>query len=465
MAEMLSPGGALQLLEKKLTDRWIRPGGMGTFDAYYEGDHKLAFATAKFREAFGALFAEVADNWCRIVVDASAERLQVQGFRFGGSQEADTAAWDIWQANNLDGDADQIHTEAIKLAESYWLVEPPAPGSSDPATITPEHPAQMIVACAGGNRRRRIAALKRWTGEDGYGYANVYLPNQIVKYKSARKLDGGKASWDVRRDDPGGTNPLGVVPVIPVRNAPTMLRGGASDLITALPLQDAINKLLSDMLIGSEYQAFPQRVLIGAEIPKDPTTGAPLRAAELAASQSRLTVIENADGKVDQWDAASLDNYVKAQQHLVVHLSAQTRTPPHYILGQMENISGDGMKAAETGLVAKVRKKQPVFAEAHEEMMRLAFLAMGDKQRAAEMKAETIWRDCETRSQGELVDALVKLSSIGVPEEVLWERAGFSPTEITRMKAMQEAERLLAPIVPTAPTNGATPPPAPAPAV
>src|SRR4051812_18091444 len=53
-----------------------------TCEAYYGGRHPLQFATSKFRETFGSLFAEFADNWCPVVVDSSAERLQVQGFRF-----------------------------------------------------------------------------------------------------------------------------------------------------------------------------------------------------------------------------------------------------------------------------------------------------------------------------------------------------------------------------------------------
>jgi hypothetical protein len=105
-----------------------------------------------------------------------------------------------------------------------------------------------------------------------------------------------------------------------------------------------------------------------------------------------------------------------------------------------------------------VHDKMTFFGEAHEDMMRLAFRATGDTERAAALDAETLWRDPESRSFGELVDGLVKLSTIGVPEEILWERAGFSPQEITRMKGMKVAEDLLAPPPPAPPP--APPPPA-----
>src|SRR5215831_13377652 len=48
-------------------------------DDYYRGEHKMAFTTAQFREHFGHLFDAFADNWCDLVVDASAERLRGEG--------------------------------------------------------------------------------------------------------------------------------------------------------------------------------------------------------------------------------------------------------------------------------------------------------------------------------------------------------------------------------------------------
>src|SRR3954467_2799420 len=79
------------------------------YENYFAGLHPMQFATSKFREAFGSLFSEFADNWCPVVVDSSLERLTVQGFRFGAREtyEGDAEAWDIWQRNGLDADADQ----------------------------------------------------------------------------------------------------------------------------------------------------------------------------------------------------------------------------------------------------------------------------------------------------------------------------------------------------------------------
>ena len=67
---------------------------------------------------------------------------------------------------------------------------------------------------------------------------------------------------------------------------------------------------------------------------------------------------------------------------LIQHVAAQTRTPPHYLLGAMGSFpSGESLKATETGLVAKVRRKMLSFGEGWEEAMRLAFAVEGEPTR------------------------------------------------------------------------------------
>jgi hypothetical protein len=215
------------------------------------------------------------------------------------------------------------------------------------------------------------------------------------------------------------------------------------------------------MLVGSEYQAYPQRVLLGVDQPKDATgKPIPLEGLDRKAVESRLWMFPGKDAKAFEFSAADLDNFRKAIDGLVRDLTAQTRTPPHYVAGQIVNASGDALKAAETGLVSKVRDKMVYFGEAHEEAMRLAFLAKDKNDpRAQATDAETIWKDPESRSQAEVVDAAVKLASIGVPQEALWERIGASPQEIDRWKALAEEEALTnASFAPEPAPDGSVPP-------
>lgn len=418
-----------------LDRRWA---DLKVFDAYYQGDQNLAFVTRKFSDAYGGLFSALVDNWMQIVVNASVERLIVQGFRFGDDTEADDDAWTIWQANNLDGESAMIHTEAVKLGWAYWMVQP----DGDMPRITAEHPSQVIVNHAPGDRRNRRAALKKWLDGDQI-FANLYLPDRVVHYRTTARIlatEIQERKWETIGAE---GNPLGTVPIIPVVNNPSMLGGGASDLAGGITkIQDALNVLLADLLIGAEYQAYPLRILLGVETPVD-GNGQPIRNAELAISQARLMMFPNPDAKVAEFSEAKLEAFTNSMATLINHLTAQTRTPPHYVSGQVVNVSGDALKAAETGLTSKCRFKMEPFGEGHEEMVRLAFKAKDpEDERANAESAETIWRDPESRSQAETVDAALKLSKLGVPNEALWERIGASPQEIQRWKVMANAEGL-----------------------
>lgn len=433
----MTPGGWLQYLEPQLVARLPH---VQLYSNYRAGQHRLRYATAKFRQAFGGLFREFADNWCEVIVEAPVERLRVQGYRFGPSTNADDDAWAIWQANNMDAQSSIVHREAITCCEAYWLVDPTTLNADGIPRITAEHPSQVIVAVDPADRRNRLAALKRYVDIDGFAYAYVYLPDGAVVFKSQEKPRGGaRINW-TRFDEV--SYDLGAVPVVPVVNAPDMLGGGRSDLRNAVPMQDAINKTVLDMLIASEFGAFRQRVVLGVEAPQNPD-GTPVANADIKLAMSKLLTFAEPTAKIAEFSATDLSNYTNALEPLVAHLAAQTRTPPHYLLGKMVNVSGDALKASEAGLVARTREKMTPFGEGHEETLRLAFKAMGQNDKAKQTRAETIWADPEFRNFSELVDGLVKLRGLNIPDEILWERAGFSPTEIARIKELQALDTIL----------------------
>jgi len=415
-----------------------------TSDAYYRGDHPLAFASQKFRVAFGGLFGGFADNWCELVVDAVEERLNVEGFRFGEDRTGDRDAWAIWQRNGLDADSQIAHTEMLVCRESFALVWADSDGLAE---VTIEHPSQTIVAYQAGSLRKRAAGLKLWVDDDGTELATLYLPDAIYKFRGARRIYGTDAvtgsylsQWTPRQGR-GETwplvNPLGVVPLVPLRNRPRLLAPPVSEIARVIPLQDAINKTVADMLVASEYGAFKQRWATGLDIPVDPATKEPVQPFDAAVD--RVWTNENPNGKFGEFDQTNLENFVKAIELLVQHVASQTRTPPHYFALGGQFPSGESIKSAETGLVAKVRRKMRHVGESWEEVMRLCF-AIEDDARSEVVAAETIWADPESRSEAQHVDALTKLRAIGVPDEQLWEDAGYSPQQIERFKTMHNEQ-------------------------
>lgn len=413
-------------------------------DNYYEGRHRLAFATAKFRDAFGEMFSAFADNWCDLVVDAVEERLGVQGFRLG-DVAGDGEAWRIWQANNLDAESQVGHTEALVHGRAYVIV---APNDDDDRTpiISIEHPREVVVAHATANRRRRLAALKRYTDDEGYIRATLYTPEFVYKFRSEQKVraDGtgssGRTNWkplELPDENWPLVNPSGNVPVVPLMNRRRLLNEGVSEIARVIPVQDAINKTVADMLVASEFGAAPQRWATGMTVPTNPATGQQM--PDLFPNLvSRLWTSKDNRTSFGQFPQTDLTIFVRAIEMLVQHVASQTRTPPHYFYLSGQFPSGESIKSAETGLVAKVRRKQRHFGEAWEEVLRLAFITAGDSQRAAVANAETLWADPESRSESEHVDAIVKQKAIGIPDEALWEEAGKTPQQIERYRLLRD---------------------------
>lgn len=419
---------------------------------YYDGNHPIKIDWAAWRLAFGGRVSPLADNWCRIVVDASVELLRVEGFRYGQTLEADADAWAMWQANRLDQESIQGHTEAVKCGQAFVMVAPPAVGEQWPL-ITIEHPTQMVVEHMPGMRRTVIAALKRWRDEDGYIQVVMMARDAVASWRSRRPYpegsDSAKPQWEQTSAQP---NLLREVTVFPLENNPDLLDGGISDLDPMLPLQDSVNVIASDMLVASKHGAFKQKWSTGIPIPKN-ADGSVNRQAALKNAMSELAMAEKADARFGQFEATELANYVDGLRYLRTEIAALTRTPPHYILGEIVNASGDALTAAQAGLVAKTQRKILDFGETWEDAIACGFRMIGDP-RGRQTDSESIWANPERQSDAQLLDAAVKAQQLGVPLEVIWARyLNASPQQISQWAGLAN--------LPARPGSLAAPPAAP----
>jgi hypothetical protein len=163
------------------------------------------------------------------------------------------------------------------------------------------------------------------------------------------------------------------------------------------------------------------------------------------------------EGSFGVFPAADLRNFTQGIDLLVQHVASISRTPPHYLNASADRLSGESIKAAETGLVAKTRNKMRFFGEGEEQALRLAGKIAGIDHLAEAESMEVIWADPESRTEAQHVDAILKQKDLGVPEEILWEKLGYSPQEIARIKAIKAEEDLFAPVPPDL-TEPAVPP-------
>ena len=422
---------------------------------YYNGEQDLAFATQRFQDHYGGLFKELSVNICGVIVQAMVERMKPQGLSVptddpDGPQRAyDEDAWAMWQRNGLDSHVQEHHSVTATTGYGYMTVWGDA---EDRAVITVEDPLQMIVAYSSATPRTRAAALKRWIDEwTGYEFATLYLPDSIHRFRSetqASLLNGTYSSqvdvtWVPRGDEDSAVvdNPLGVVPVVEYLNDPTVRGEGRSEIASIIPIQDAINKLVCDMILASEFAAYPQRWAVGLEPVKD-ENGKIQKPFE--AALERVWTMANKDGKFGQFAPADLTNYVKAKESLLQDAAFQSRTPRHYFTQSGQSPSGDALKSSETGLVAKVKDREVGLGESHEEVLRIGYLVEGKREKANAWDAEIKWKDPEYRTEGELTDAVIKQHQAGlIPWEYAVDRLGYSPQDIEKMRKQRLSESLL----------------------
>lgn len=410
-------------------------------DAYYRGEPPhLPWLPEQAQREFARLLKLTKSNYMGLVVDSMVERMQVEGFRVGDTASADKPTWEIWQANNLDSGFDQVLLESAIGGRGFLLV---APNPARPARpfMWPEHPTQATVEYEPGTGRRvRAAGLKVWRDDwTGRTCATLYLPAEVYKFwTQPRPLEGEitEPRWEPRRvagERWPAPNPLGEVPLVEIANNPRMLTGGVSEIADVVPIQDRISKTLADRLMTQDYGAFPQKWAIG--FPDTDSEGNPTK---IDVGRNRMVTSDVAETKFGQFDAAPLDPYSAAKREDVKDIASRTRTPAQYLLGEMSNVNGETLKASESGLVSKVRQRFRTSGEGAEDAARLARKAGGIG--GGDEAMETIWRNPEFRTEGELVDALVKMSTLGVPQEALWERWGASQVEIGRWREMRERQ-------------------------
>ena len=432
------------------------------YDNYYRGKHNLRYATRKFREAFGDIFASYSENICKLIVDAAKERMHVVGFRMGADRDlaADTDGWRMWQANQMDAWHTVAHRIALTEEQSYIGVW--AGSTPETPKMRVLDPRTTIVATASDDPLQRLAALRVWVDEwDGRLLATVYLPGATWKFRSATQtpvpqitaLAGRRfaARWEPRviEGEPWPLpNPLGIVPIVPLTNEPELNGSGESEIKAIIPINDAINFAVANMMLGIEFAVFRQRFIINWEPEIDETTG---REKEIDLGIGRLMQVPppkpgDPESKVGDFAATDITPYVKFVEQRLQMAATISRTPHHYILGgQGTYPSGETLNATEVGLVAKVRDKILFIGEGHEEAIRLAFQVLGDP-RGTILDSETLWRDPERRTESQHVDSVLKMGSMGVPNEIQWEELNFTPQQIERIKQLRAEEALSAPI-------------------
>jgi hypothetical protein len=427
---------------------------------YYDGDHRLAFATKDWTSQFGRLFAAFADNLCPAVVNAVRNRLSVTGFsiagdeqesgdgeaedRVGGEMGPADLAWEAWNRNRMDRRQKELFREALIGGDSYAIVweHPTIEGQ---AVIYPNRADQCVVRYDEEVPGRRAVGIKAWTLPDRRARANLYYEDRIEKYVSRNAQTGGglptKANvfdeWTGAEGTEAAIVPheLESVPVVPFSYDAGAGMAGRSRLTDVLPIQDALNKSLADMLVAMEFQSIPQRWVVGYTPEIDPTTGQEKK--PFIPGADRLWGVTNPDARFGQFEAAALKPFIDVSDSFRAETARVSSTPLHYLLLSGSFPSGEALRAAEAPLEAVVQDTKDGFGTSIEETMDLVARVEGNDV----VPLSALWRDSTSRGAKEWAETLEIKKALGVPQRQIFRELGYSDPEIEEMLE-EEQERL-----------------------
>lgn len=430
--------------------------------AYAQGKQFVAL-TERLRAFLSDDSAHLSDsdllrlNVCHTVIRAVTERLIVRGFT-SANEGLQTWAGDVWQRNRMDARADDAHEMAIRDGECFVLI------SWDNAAGLPRFMPHPRYVEAGNStdlldgdgygikafyqddddNGTMLYAVKRWYEvlyADGKRStrqrATVYYPNRVEKYEVkntelVKIRDAGDAEWPLPWVDSAG-NPLGI-PVAHFKNANL-----SSEHWEAIPLQNAINKTLIDLLASSDMTAF--RILIALGWNPVDEDGNPL-----PINPGSWLGTTNKDAAVQVVDGANLDNQLSLLDSLILKVAQATDTPVARFI-TTKSIAGEGtQKAQETPLLGKLRKRQVLFGNAWEDCFYIArklhntYSTQGALDEAALLF--TAWEPASVRDEGAELDRALKKQSLGIPFEIIIAELDYDDAELAQMlQYRQQAEQ------------------------
>lgn len=457
---------ALATMHRLAAELLQRQGLIQERMAYYRGEHPLTYASQEFAGYMGDRFAGFNDNWCPPIVQIPAERMDVRGILLDSDElRPDKDLQRVWRANDCERGSSEAFVAGLLAARSYGLVWGD-PDDEDTPLVTWERPDQAIVGYD-ATSRRPVAGLKLWVDlVEQREFATLFTPDAVWKFQR----QGGHAwmrqeprpavlpsgGWQPR-EVPGEPwpldNPMGQIPLVELRNQTLLDDAPISDIGGVIAMQNAINLIWAYLMNALDYASLPQRVITGADVPKIPildSNGQQVgeRVVELdQLIKERILWVPGADAKAAEWSAARLDVFSDVIERAIEHIAAQTRTPPHYLVGKVANLSAEALTAAEAGLVSKTGERITYFAPSIRRIYSLIALAQGDQRKArAAISGRVLWKDIQFRALAQKVDALLKLRDIGFPFEFLAEEYGLEPHEVTRVLEMRKREAAMDPV-------------------
>lgn len=431
-------------LERLVNQILTRQPYLDERENYVLGYHPYPSGNRKYMAALRELQKVSRTNYCGLVTSAKVERMRVRGFRFGDAGTVDEDAQSIWSANDMDYQAAKIHNWAAMYGLAYALVTPPDPLDPDSKwpIITAEDPRVAIVYRDPMSPTKSLAGLRMWADDlIGHIMAVLYLPDATYTYIGPPTQDtrgwtiqtlrqrlfavsGGLGGFQLLGVDDNPMGEVGLVEYVWRPESGKIPEGEAS--VDVRDIQDRINQSMLDRLVISRSQAYKQRWATGINVPKGKKGH---RRSPFDLGADLLWVTSNDTAKFGQFEASDITMLLDAIRDDVADIAAITKTPAHYLMGKMANVSGETLTQAEAGLISGCKARAASVGWSHTRLMKLAFSSMGDA-RGKDVEAQTLWNQFGQQLLADAALAVTQLTTAGVPLELTLGWLDMTPDEI-----------------------------------
>jgi hypothetical protein len=356
---------------------------------YYDGDQPLMYTAERLQDLFKDLnLATFVENWCAVVIDSAADRMEVKEISVVDKTQAELLrTW--WDEKSLALEMKDTHEAALVIGESYIIVWED-PDKEDEPELFYNDPRLCHLFYEPGNQRKKWYGVKWYVDAENHVVITLYYSDRLEYYRSDKEQNQVSSFKNFQPYDPdtktqGDEKDLGEggnvrehdyeeVPMFHYRTERRVIKG---DLANVVPLQNGVNKLVTDMMVAAEYGAFKQRWIISNA-----------DTSELKNAPNEIWDVPAGDGTgqqttVGEFDPTDLNNYIQAIDHLASSAAIISRTPKHYLFQQGGDPSGEALIAMEAPLNKRVEDHisqfEPVWKDVARFMLKISGVAVETK--------------------------------------------------------------------------------------
>jgi hypothetical protein len=278
------------------------------------------------------------------------------------------------------------------------------------------------------NPKKQDFACKWYRDGDVYRMI-LYYRDRLEYYRTNPNknfVNGIPSSAKMFMPDPDNEraeNPYGEIPVFHF----FISRNSKGDLYNIVSLQDAVNKLFSDMIVAGEFATIPQRYVI--------STG------DTSALKNGGNIIwELPEGsQAGQFEATPLNNFLDPIDKIANSIAIISRTPKHYFYSAGAGISGEALLAMEAPLTKKVDQRKASFSATWKRIGQFLLKLDGIDYPLSDI--ETVWEPSTSVQPKTEADTVKVWTESGVPLSTSLSWAGKTDEEIAAMEKDKQEEQ------------------------